>query len=375
MSRIARFETWICRRDITPGTGPSPDDRKIRPASHGSEYVVIRLTTDDGVEGIATSISYRPSIAKAYLDDIIGPVVLGRRVQDREAIWQDLYALSRRIVFFPTFLPGPVDVALWDIAAKEAGLPLFEFLGAYRSSMPAYASSQFMGSIDEYLVEAQRYSDLGVTAYKAHPGGDWRMHLEISEALRAKFPDMTLMLDPAGSDYSMTEAVKVGRRLERLDFHWLEEPFYDQYVGKYAELARTLDISIAASEATYGGPAGVAEFIRAGAADIVRADVAWKWGVTGTRKILHLAEAFGINCELHTAMSAMDVANLHVACASKNSEFFELYAPHELWHYPLKQGLDLRPDGTVHAPTGPGLGVDIDWDLVDNDTLFRLEVG
>ena len=88
-------------------------------------------------------------------------------------------------MFFPVFLPGPVDVAIWDIAAKEAGLPLFEFLGAYRSSMPAYASSQFMPTIDEYLVEAQHYWDIGVRGYKAHPGGDWRMHIEIAEALRA----------------------------------------------------------------------------------------------------------------------------------------------------------------------------------------------
>lgn len=373
MGRVARFETWICRRESTPGTGASPTGSKIRPGSHGSEYVVIRLTTEEGVEGIATSIAYRPSISKAYIDDIIAPVVLGRRVQDREAIWQDLYALNCRIVFFPVFLPGPIDVAIWDIAAKEAGLPLHEFIGSFRSSMPAYASSQFMATIDEYLVEAQRYWDLGVRGYKAHPGGDWRMHMEIAEALRERFPDMTLMLDPAGVDYSMTEAVKVGRHLERLDFHWFEEPFYDQYVTKYAELARTLDISIAASEASYGGPAGVAEFIQAGAADIVRADVAWKWGVTGTRKIAHLAESFGMNCELHTAMSAMDVANLHVGCSAKNSEFFELYAPHEMWYYPLKQGLDLRADGTVHAPSGPGLGVEIDWDLVDNETLFRIE--
>jgi L-alanine-DL-glutamate epimerase-like enolase superfamily enzyme len=198
--------------------------------------------------------------------------------------------------------------------------------------------------------------------------------MDISTALRERFPSMTLMLDPAGVDYSMTEAVKVGRHLERLDFHWFEEPFYDPFVGKYAELARTLDISIAATEASYGGPAGVAEFIRAGAADIVRADVAWKWGVTGTRKIMHLAEAFGINCELHTTMSAMDVANLHVALASKNTEFFELYAPHEQWHFPLKEGVDLRSDGRVYAPTGPGLGVEIDWDVVDDETLQRMEV-
>jgi L-alanine-DL-glutamate epimerase-like enolase superfamily enzyme len=374
VSRVVRYETWICRRDIVPGTGASPDDRRIRRATHGSEYVVIRLTDEEGRSGIATSISYRTEIARSYLDEIIGPLVVGRRVEDREAIWQDLYTLNRRIVFFPHFLPGPVDVALWDLAAKEVGLPLFEFLGAYRTSLPAYASSQFMATIDEYLTEARRYQQLGVNAYKAHPGGDWRHHIEIAEALRAEFPDMTLMLDPAGVDYSLTEAVKVGRALERLDYYWLEEPFYDQYVGKYAELCRTLDISIATTEASYGGPAGVAEFIRAGAADIVRADVAWKWGVTGTKKILSMAEAFGLNCELHTAMSAMDVANLHVACSAKNSEYFELYAPHELWHFPVQQPLQLDDHGRVHVPADPGLGVTIDWDLVDDETLVKHEI-
>jgi L-alanine-DL-glutamate epimerase-like enolase superfamily enzyme len=367
--KVASLETWVCARDITPGSGAgSGTPGGIRASTHGSEFVVLRLTTDDGLEGIATSIAHRPSLSRAYLDDVVADVVLGRDIHDREAIWHDLYSLNRRIVFFPVFLPGPVDVALWDLAAKAAGLPLYRYLGAYRDRLPVYASSQFMTHVDEYLDEARRYHDLGVRAYKAHPGGDWRHHITISEALRDAFPDMTLMLDPAGVDYSLTEAVKVGRALERLDFHWLEEPFHDQFVDKYTTLAATLDISIAATEATYGGPAGVAQFIRANACDIVRADVAWKWGVTGTLKILHLAEAFGLNCELHTSMSAMDVANLHVACAARNSEFFELYAPHELWHYPLTTPLDLDEEGTVHVPTGPGLGVEIDWDLVDDST-------
>ena len=161
---------------------------------------------------------------------------------------------------------------------------------------------------------------------------------------------------------------------ERLDFHWLEEPFNDSFIGKYAELCRTLDISIAATETSYGGPAGVAEFIRAGAADIVRADVSWKWGVTGTRKTMALAEAFGLNCELHTTtMGPMDAANLHVACAARNCEYFELFAPHELWYFPLREPLDIDSEGYVHLPEGAGLGVDIDWDLVDDTTLFRLD--
>jgi L-alanine-DL-glutamate epimerase-like enolase superfamily enzyme len=96
------------------------------------------------------------------------------------------------------------------------------------------------------------------------------MHIEIAEALREAFPDMTLMLDPAGVDYSMAQAVRVGRRLEALDFRWLEEPFYDRFFDKYTTLVATLDIPIAASEATSHGPAGVAQFIRANACDIVR---------------------------------------------------------------------------------------------------------
>ena len=219
----------------------------------------------------------------------------------------------------------------------------------------------------------RHYESLGLTAYKAHPGGDWRQHIEISEALRDAFPDMTLMLDPAGVDYSMIEAVKVGRRLEELDFHWLEEPFHEQFVDKYVSLTRTLDIAIAATEATYGGPAGVASFISAGACDIVRADVAWKWGVTGTMKIMHLAEAFGLNCELHTTMSAMDIANLHIACAARNSEFFELYAPHEKWHFPMKTGPEIDDEGMVRVPNTPGLGVEVDWDLVDDSTRACFE--
>jgi L-alanine-DL-glutamate epimerase-like enolase superfamily enzyme len=374
MSIITSVETWVCTRPDVPGTGANTSADKVRPSTHGSQYVVLRLTTDDGVAGVATSIAHRPSLARSYIDDVIAPVVLGRDVHDREAIWQDLYQMNRRIVFFPVFLPGPVDIALWDIAARLAGLPLYQYLGAYRDKMPSYASSQFMATTDEYLIEAKRYQDLGVKAYKSHPGGDWKQHIEISEALRADFPDMTLMLDPAGVDYSMTEAVKVGRRLEELDFHWLEEPFHDQFIDKYVSLTKTLDISIAATEATYGGPAGVAQFISAGACDIVRADVAWKWGVTGTLKIMHLAEAFGLNCELHTTMSAMDVANLHVACAARNSEYFELYAPHEMWHFPMTTGPILDDEGFVHVPTGPGLGIEVDWDLVDDSTLAKFTV-
>jgi L-alanine-DL-glutamate epimerase-like enolase superfamily enzyme len=337
------------------------------------ECIVLRLTSEDGVEGVATVLSGRDTrIPLGYLQTTLAPLVLGRSAHEREAIWQDMVQWNRRLTFFPMYLPGPVDVALWDVAARTAGLPLYRYLGAFRESMPYYASSAVFPSADGYLADAARYVGFGATAYKIHPSGNWRHHIEIAEAVRAAYPGLVLMLDPAGSDYTMAQAVRVGRALERLDFDWLEEPFDESNVGKYVELTRTLDIPIAATEAVYGGPSGVAEFIRVGAADIVRADVSWRWGVTGTLKTLHVAEAFGISCELHTTMMGpMDIANLHVACATRNSEYFELLAPHEAWAFPMRDPYPIDAAGRINVPRGPGLGVDIDWDAVDDATHWK----
>ena len=129
------------------------------------------------------------------------------------------------------------------------------------------------------------------------------------------------MTDPVG-DYSLEEAIRVGRDLEKLNYHWFEEPFRDFELTKYAKLCAALDIPIAGTETTRGGPWGVAQAIAFNAVDIVRADVSWKAGVTGTLKIAHLAEAHGLRCEIHcTTMGFMDIANLHVSCAIRNCEY------------------------------------------------------
>ena len=125
------------------------------------------------------------------------------------------------------FLPGPVDVALWDICAKEAGLPLYKYIGACRDSLPVYASGNFHGTVKEYVDEALYYQSKGIPGYKAHPGGPVSFDMEVHQAIRdAVGPDYLLMTDPVG-DYTINEAVTVGRQLERLNYKWFEEPFRD----------------------------------------------------------------------------------------------------------------------------------------------------
>jgi len=305
-------------------------------------------------------------VTQAYLHETIAPVVLGRRVSEREAIWKELWTIDRHLTFFPVYLPGPVDVALWYLAAQAAELPLYQFIGESRTSLPVYASSLFMPRVEQYVKEMKTYAKRGMPAYKAHPPGPWRLDMQVHRALREEAgDDYVLMSDPV-AEYSLEEAIRVGRDLEKLNYHWFEEPFRDFDLAKYAKLCAALDIPIAGTETTRGGPWGVAQAISANAVDIVRADVSWKAGVTGTLKIAHLAEAHGMRCEVHcTTMGFMDMANLHVSCAISNCEYFELLVPEKAFQFPMKDDYPIDKQGLAHVPTGNGIGVELDWELID----------
>lgn len=366
--RIAKLETWMCKRPEglfdASRTGAAP-----MPWAYG----VARITTDSGIEGIATFWAARSAaITEAYLTDIVAPVILGRDITEREAIWHDFWNIDRHGAFFPVFLPGPIDVALWDAAAKAANLPLHRYIGSYRTSLPVYASSLWLPDTEDYVREALHYVNKGFKAYKIHPCGPVAKDMEIHAAVReAVGPDIVLMTDPV-AEYRLEDAIRVARQLEALDFHWFEEPFRDFELDKYRKLAAAVDIPIAGTETTRGGPWGIAQAIKFDACDIVRADVSWKAGITGTLKSCHLAEAHGMNCELHTTtMGPMDIANLHVACAVRNSEYFELFVPEDTFQIPMKQRYDelIDANGMIHVPEGPGLGIDIDWDLVERDCI------
>jgi len=359
---ITAFETWRCRRAESlfdsARTGRSPMNWDV---------VVLRLSTDAGITGHATALAARSSIVtQAFLHETIAPVVLGRPVSQREAIWHELWTIDRHLAFFPVYLPGPVDVAMWDIAAQAAGLPLYQFIGECRDCLPVYASSLFMPAVDDYVRQLHAYRDRGIAAYKAHPPGPWRADIEVHRALRAAAgDDFVLMTDPV-ADYALEEAIRVGRDLEKLGYHWFEEPFRDFELPKYAKLCAALDIPIAGTETTRGGPWGVAAAIAAGAVDIVRADVSWKAGVTGTLKIAHLAEAHGLRCEIHcTTMGPMDIANLHVSCAIRNCEYFELLVPEEPFRFPMKDAYPIDDRGMAHVPRKPGIGVELDFAAID----------
>ena len=172
------------------------------------------------------------------------------------------------------------------------------------------------------------------------------------------------MSDPVGS-LGLEEGVRFGRALERLGYYWLEEALFDEDVHALRELSRQLEIPIAGTEVLAKHPCSVAECIATRVVDRVRAELSWSGGVTGVPKTARLAEAFGVNCEAHTAVfHPLEVVNLHCCAVIRNCDFFELLDPIEAFAFGLAGPLRIEA-GLARLPDRPGLGVELDWAGID----------
>ena len=268
---------------------------------------------------------------------------------------------------------GAVDIALWDIAGKVAGLPIHKLLGSYRDTVPAYASSQVLDAPAAYAEQAQGFKAKGWQAYKIHPPTQWRADITVCEAVRrAVGDDYTVMLDSTWS-YEYPEALRVGRAIEELGFYWYEDPLADADIYNYVKLKQKLDIPIMATEYPIAGFDSYQPWITERATDFLRGDVAVKGGITTLIKTAHLAEAFHMRYEVHHGGNSLNnIANLHVIMAIKNCEFFEVLLPDAAQKYGLEPDITVDRDGLVHAPTGPGLGAAIDVALIKKKTVATL---
>lgn len=329
-----------------------------------SQLGLLTLTTNEGVQGHAFLGSSMRSaeLDAASLIQHLKPVVMDQDPLDRERLYEGLWQRSRATTFRAI---GAVDVALWDIAGKVAGLPIHRLLGSYRDRVPAYASSAVMPSKEAYAEEAARFKGAGWTAYKIHPPTEPVVDMAVCEAVRKSVgDDYTLMLDSTWA-YQYPEALRVGRAIEALDYHWYEDPLADDDIYNYVKLKQHLSIPILATEYSPGGFTAYAPWITAQATDYLRGDVAVKGGISALVKAAHLAEAFHMNFEVHHGGNSLNnFANLHVIMAIKNCEFFEVLLPAGAQKYGLGEDIEVDGRGLVHAPAAPGLGAAIDFDLI-----------
>lgn len=340
--------------------------------SGGSKLGLLAITTDQGITGHAFlgSAFYAADLDGPGLIRYLKPILVGQNPLDRERLYK---AMWKRVRTTTVRAIGAVDIALWDIAGKIAGLPIHSLLGAYRDRVPAYISSAVLSSPQAYAEEAQHYKSINMAAYKIHPPQVWREDIKVCEAVRkAVGDDYLLMLDSVWS-YDYQAALRVGQAIEAMGYYWYEDPLADADIYNYVELKKHLSIPIMATEYPAAGLDSYAPWIKERATDFLRGDVAVKGGITTLMKTAHLAEAFHLNYELHHGGNSLNnVANLHVIMAIQNTEFFEVLLPAESQKYGLVQDIEIDANGMVHAPTGPGLGAEIDFPLIERKKIAVL---
>jgi L-alanine-DL-glutamate epimerase-like enolase superfamily enzyme len=338
------------------------------------DFIVVSMRTDEGIDGHSFGFAGRGAeVAGQVAHTALKPFFLGKDPLARERHWKDFRTYDRWWHHVPIYAYSPFDICLWDIAAKQAGLPLYRLLGEYRDKVPIYASSFVLKTPEDYAVQALEVKHRGWHAYKLHPPGDYDFDLRAYHACRDVVgPDFKLMADPVAA-YNHEQALRIGRELERLHYYWLEEPLFDVDFHGLRKLTAKLDIPIIGTEVLAGSHYSTAECIATGVVDMVRTDVSWKGGVTPVMKTAHLAESFGVQCELHTTIyHPLEIVNLHCCCAISNCEFFEVLYPLSAMEFGMKNKIDVDADGYAHPPRTPGIGVDMDWDFIDNNTIQKL---
>jgi len=274
-----------------------------------------------------------------------------------------------------------IDNCCWDILGKAVDLPVYRILGAYRDKVMAYGSTQHHTRIEEFVAEALRCKAAGFKAYKIHPPGgtapnldDYKVDMELCKAVRqAVGDDFILLMDPVGV-YDRREALEVGRLLDKLGYVAFEDPLPTTDIDGLVELAAKVDIPLHIGEFIFS-PYNYAEYVRRGATDAVRFVVDNVGGITSGMKIGHLAECFGLPCVPHNWGNVFD-HSVHFQCelAMPNAPWFEKTLPNNAaddlqgaCDLPyVKDTFRVQPDGYVHASTKPGLGCEIDHNILSN---------
>lgn len=307
---------------------------------------VVRVVADDGWEGV--SFSRNGVILQDLIERRIRADLLGLNPLDRELLWHRMWELDR-VEEFPIYALGVIDVALWDLAAKRAGLPMWQYAGGFRERLPAYASTSTFGSISEYLDVADACVALGYQAIKLHAWGDRRRDAALISALRAHVgDDLSLMYD-GSAGFRLTDAIYVGQALSEAAYDWYEEPMREFSIDSYRRLSERVTVPLLVGETSDGAHMNIGDFVAGGGAAAVRTSTELKGGFTGALRIAHVAEAFQMNAEIH----GPGIPHEHLAMIIPNTTWYESLVT----SVPVTREAIVDADGFIHAPRQLGVGL------------------
>jgi L-alanine-DL-glutamate epimerase-like enolase superfamily enzyme len=251
-----------------------------------------------------------------------------------------------------------IDVAVWDLNGKAAGLPLWRLLGGHRRRIPAYASLRLGREhpLDKLPDMAAGLLQEGFRAMKMNLGAEASIEAELARvrAVRGAIDQDVRLLVDVNFHWTPAQAVRTGRALEEFDLFWLEDPVPTHDLEGLGEVRAALRIPIAAGEALYGLQ-HFRPLLRAGAASVAMPDLARVGGITPFMKVAHLAEAYGLPLASHL----LPEISAHAVAAAPNGLIVE-YVPFAM---PLFRGCPELIDGDLLLSERPGHGLELDEDF------------
>jgi L-alanine-DL-glutamate epimerase-like enolase superfamily enzyme len=346
----------------------------------------LKIHTDTGITG--EYVGGNSPAAAQY--NMFANYLVGKNPLKREKHWSEIKRSLRK---YDRMGMGPIDIALWDFAGKYYDAPIHELLGTYRESIPAYASTYHgdenggLDSPEAFADFAETCRDMGYGGFKIHGWGggdesrDMGREIAAVEAVgEAAGDDMDLMHDPACELETFAEARTLGKALDEQDFFWYEDPFRDAGISQHAhrKLRQIIETPILQTEHVRGLEMK-SDFAATESTDFLRADPEYDAGITGAMKVAKVAEGFGIDVEYH----APGPAQRQCIAATRNTNYYEMALVHpdiKNTQPPVYEGdyvdmIDaIDENGHIPIPDGPGLGVEYDWNYIEDNATGSTHV-
>jgi L-rhamnonate dehydratase len=375
---------------IVLDTGKDYPDPAAAGEAHGVRFVsLLKISTDAGITGWS-DIETQPHVGKAIVDAPSGGAVgfeglrsalVGEDPLERERLWQKMY---RYLAYYGRQGAGMqmisgADIALWDIAGKAFGQPVHKLLGArYRDTVAAYALTLFRPTPEGMQEAVAGYLERGFRAIKfgwGVFGYDLERDITLVRAAREEAgPGIALMVDAGwyGTSHeapfktrSLKDWIRLARALEELGIIWLEDFIHpENFAGYRAVAAECTTLRLAAGE-QYSGYADFARLVDEGGIDVLQPDLSRCGGLTVGKQIADLAMRRQIDCVPHAWLTdLLKAATLHLNAYLMSSLYLEFNVSSASLLNTLCTTTIEMVDGIIPVPTGPGLGVEVDEEMV-----------
>ena len=352
-----------------------PLSSTIRTGSKVS-FLLVEVSTDEGITGIGEASDcfghQIPLAAKEVIEGKIKPLILQQDPFNVEWLWVKMRdgLISTGYEGIVTQAISGVEIALWDVIGKSLKQPVCRLLGGYKDKIRVYASTNIglRGTpLKDQAEAALGYIEEGFDAIKIRILGQPKQDEAIVKLVRDVIGyDIDLMVD-AYQRYSPSVAIKMGKRYERYDLYFLEEPVAQYNLEALARLRSEVDVPIAIGEHVYT-KYGFRELLVKDAADVLQPDCTVTGGLLEAKKICTLADAWGMDCMPHTWGTAVGmVVGWHLIASTPNCLMgeYSVARPHPLRDELLTDHNIVKiEEGYAKVPEKPGLGVELNQETL-----------